>query len=323
MKFSIIIPVYNVEQYLEKCLLSVVEQNYHDYEIIIVIDGATDGSQEIAENIKKRYPEKNIQIICQENKGLGGARNTGMQYASGDYWLFVDSDDYLENTYIEYLYRLIKEYDADISCCSLNLVSEDGHINPSKKKTANRPIVFESTEAFKEMLYGNYFSNSAWGKLYKTELFETVRYPKGKLFEDMFTTYKLINKSRKVAYGSNRLYNYLQRKDSITGSVDPFRRLDVIEAEEEMLEYAVKYVPETVDVVKYKLFASSIVCIVAFDLDSNDPDVKRAVNRLWNNICGNRLHSIFNANVQMKFRLLGMAALFGKRAVKTIYNKFI
>lgn len=87
MKFSIIIPVYNVEQYLEKCLLSVVEQNYHDYEIIIVIDGATDGSQEIAENIKKRYPEKNIQIICQENKGLGGARNTGMQYASGDYWL--------------------------------------------------------------------------------------------------------------------------------------------------------------------------------------------------------------------------------------------
>ena len=106
MKFSIIIPVYNVEQYLEKCLLSVVEQNYHDYEIIIVIDGATDGSQEIAENIKKRYPEKNIQIICQENKGLGGARNTGMQYASGDYWLFVDSDDYLDSHALETLAKV-------------------------------------------------------------------------------------------------------------------------------------------------------------------------------------------------------------------------
>lgn len=126
MKFSIIIPVYNVEQYLEKCLLSVVEQNYHDYEIIIVIDGATDGSQEIAENIKKRYPEKNIQIICQENKGLGGARNTGMQYASGDYWLFVDSDDYLDSHALETLAKVTANDKYDMIYFNTYVVDEKG-----------------------------------------------------------------------------------------------------------------------------------------------------------------------------------------------------
>ena len=86
MKFSVIIPVYNVEKYLEKCLLSVLNQTFQDFQIIIVIDGATDGSESIARRIKMEHPQADMQIIVQKNKGLGGARNTGMEYAAGDYW---------------------------------------------------------------------------------------------------------------------------------------------------------------------------------------------------------------------------------------------
>lgn len=318
---TIIVPIYKVEQYLDKCIDSIVGQTYKELEIILIDDGSPDRCGKICDVWEKR--DNRIKVIHKENGGLSDARNAGLDIAAGEYIACIDSDDYIEKTYIEYLYTLIKEYNADIACCGLNLVSEDGILRSGGKfKTAN-PIIFNRIDALKEMLYGKHYSNSAWGKLYKTELFHNVRYPKGKLFEDMFTTYKLFDKCEKAVYGPNRLYNYLQRTSSITGSVNPFHRLDVIQAEEELLVYAKDHVPEILPAARYKLFASSIVCLNAFSPYSNNADEKREIERLWNNIRELRLFAIFNSHVPMNFRLLGMAALLGRDVLKWIYDKFI
>ena len=128
MKYSVIIPVYNVEKYLEKCLLSVLNQTFQDFQMIIVIDGATDGSEAIARRIKKEHPQADIQIIVQKNKGLGGARNTGMEYATGDYWLFIDSDDYLAENALEVLDRVTKDDKYDMIYFNSYVVNEQGKV---------------------------------------------------------------------------------------------------------------------------------------------------------------------------------------------------
>lgn len=234
MKFSIIIPVYNVEQYLEKCLLSVIEQNYHDYEIIVVIDGATDRSQDIAENVKKRYPNKNIQIIRQENKGLGGARNTGMQYASGDYWLFVDSDDYLDSHTLEILAAATEDDKYDLIYFNTYVVDEKGEklqilqVQPPKSKDTTLAESPELIQTFP----------AAWNKLYKRSLFEDgIRYQEKKWFEDLDVALKFYLKAKRILFIDDVLYYYLQRKGSIMSDSNVQRNMEMLDIFDSILKY--------------------------------------------------------------------------------------
>lgn len=318
---TIIIPVYNVEKYLDKCVESVVKQTYKNLEILLVDDGSKDRCGIMCDEWASR--DARIKVIHKENGGLSDARNVALDIAKGEYITCIDSDDYVALDYVEYLYRIASEYNADISCCGMRFVSEEGVTISGSKKELDKPVVFGMERALEEMLYGKYFSNSACCKLYKKELFSGVRYPKGKRFEDIYTTYKLIAKCSRVVYGSEKKYFYLCRPTGISGDKNPYSRLDAVDAEQEILSYVQGFLPSAVRAAKCKLLSGSIVCLVYFDLDSKKNKDKETINMLWNNIKGYRIATALNSKVVLKFRMLALFALFGKHFVKFMYKKLV
>lgn len=220
---SIVVPVYNVEKYIEKCLQSIINQTYKNIEIIVVNDGTKDNSLELAKKVQKK--DKRITIISQPNAGLSAARNTGIAHAKGKYINFIDSDDYIEPTMIEELYNLVIKEKAEISICDFIEESEDG-IVLKEKISKNEIQIYDSVTGIKELLLQENITNHAWNKLYKKELFNNVQYPVGQLMEDISTTYKLFSNSNKIVYSDKKLYHYIQRGTSILGNVNPKRIKD-------------------------------------------------------------------------------------------------
>lgn len=231
-KISIVLPIYNVEAFLDKCIYSIVNQTYENIEIILVDDGSTDSSPQICDKWKQR--DSRIKVIHKENGGLSDARNVGIDNATGEWIGFVDSDDYVDVTMFEKLYKACIENDCLISSCGFIRAFEDGTKNELWSTTQDMLL---SQEEMIEGLYTAAVSCVAWNKLYKIELFDGVRYPFGKTREDMFTTYRLFCKTDKLKYIHEALYYYCQRKDSITGEKFNYRYLDSLEALEEALKF--------------------------------------------------------------------------------------
>ena len=213
---SIIVPIYKVEEYLPKCVKSIVNQTYKNLEIILVDDGSPDRCGEMCDQYAVR--DRRIKVIHKINGGLSDARNVAIDIAKGEYVTFVDSDDYIELNYIETLYNLIEKYQCKVSVVNPIAVDEYGH----KKhifSSDRKEYCWSADEAVEKMFYQKMFDTSAWGKLYHYSLFATgIRYPKGLLFEDLPTTYRLFFQTNKIAFKSIELYNYLIRKNSIEGS---------------------------------------------------------------------------------------------------------
>ena len=210
-KVSIIIPCYNVEQYIEKCLNSVINQTYGNLEIICINDGSTDGTGDILENFAKK--DKRIMIIHQDNQGLAEVRNIGKNCASGDYIYFLDSDDYIDIETVEAMVKMLINNDVDIVVSGFYIEYMDGKKTRNNKREIK--TCMSSNEALYLYLYTRYINPIACAKLYKKELLLDIAYPKGKLYEDMATTYKIIEKAEKVFYNSYPYYHYIQRKGSI------------------------------------------------------------------------------------------------------------
>ena len=206
---SIIVPVYNVEQYLRKCLDSIINQTYRDLEILIIDDGSTDGSGEIC-NEYAAFDHR-LQVIHQNNKGLSEARNSGIDIATGDYILFVDGDDWIESNTVECLYQACLDHNAEVSCC--------GHYKEFADRTTVHSLVtskkeYEGEEITVPAMKGS-FAHYAWEKLWKRSLFEEFRFPSGMQFEDVATTWKLFLRCNKVVCIPDVLFHYTYRKDSI------------------------------------------------------------------------------------------------------------
>lgn len=225
-KVSVIIPVYNVEKYLEKCIESVRNQSFRDIEIIVVNDGSIDGSRKLLD----KFSDERMVIIDKENGGLSSARNAGIEVARGEYLAFVDSDDWIDCEYIEKMYRVCKEKNCDIVQCSYLDVLDDLD-DFSKETLDNTPMVYSGKEfsyAMHTLL--SWRCNLAWNKLYRKELFSDIRFPLGKIHEDEFTTYKVIWKAEKIGTISDKLYYYRHRNGSIMQRPYSKRRLDASEA---------------------------------------------------------------------------------------------
>lgn len=232
-QISVVIPVYNVEKYLEKCLDSVVRQTYKDLEIILVDDGSTDRSGAICD--KYANSDNRIIVIHQSNGGLSDARNKGINIATGRYIGFIDSDDYVSDDYFEVLHKLITSGPYQISICNpLYVYESDDEILPNKK--IGKCMCMTSEDALATMLYQNYYDTSAWGKLYERRLFDDVKYPEGRLYEDLGTTYKLILKSENVIFIDKELYFYLQRDNSISAMKYNHRKDDYLFFAEEIFQ---------------------------------------------------------------------------------------
>ena len=214
VKVSIIVPVYNVEKYLEKCLNSLVNQTLKDIEIIVVNDGTKDNSQEIIDKYIKKYPKK-VKGYIKENGGLSSARNYGLKYAAGEYIAFVDSDDYVELDMYEKMYNKAIRENFDIVACDLFYVYDDKKVEAFSNLNKD---VFTKEEIKKSMI--NIYP-SAWNKLYKKELFKHNIYFKDKVwFEDVEFLYRLISKVNSIGVVHEKFYNYVQRVGAITKTFD-------------------------------------------------------------------------------------------------------
>ncbi len=219
MRVSIIIPFYNSEDYLEKCIESVTRQTYSDIEIILVNDGSQDASEQICRDHAERDPR--IMLLSQPNHGVSCARNTGLEAAKGDLITFIDSDDTVEEDYIEYLIRLLEKDGSDIACCR----HEDTLQGVREDRTVSGP-----EEILKVFLTSNDIFAVMWGKIYKRELFDGIRFPEGKRFEDNFVLYRLLDRCRLVSIGNQKKYNYISNPDSFIHSSFNERDLDIVDA---------------------------------------------------------------------------------------------
>lgn len=217
---SIIVPVYNVEAYIERCLNSLVNQTCScDYEIVVVNDGTKDNSMAIVYKFAKKH--KNIVIINQENKGISGARNTGIANASGEYVAFVDSDDYVSEDYIKLLYESAIQNDSDVVCCNYrNVTGENG--KGVDNFLVHTKGVYSGRRVMREALHDLTVRSYLWNKLYRRKLFtdNKITFPEGIKFEDFAIMPQLFYYSEKVSFIPETLYFYVHRPTSMMGNIN-------------------------------------------------------------------------------------------------------
>ena len=248
---SVIIPVYNVALYLQRCIDSICKQKYTSLEILLIDDGSTDKSGDICDEAAAL--DARIKVVHKKNGGLSDARNTGIHEAAGEYITFVDSDDCIAVDMVEYLYSLVKKYHVDMALCTHTVVFEDGReIRLGNGKEECLP----AQECIERMLYHKMIDTSAWAKLYKREIFSDILYPTGKLFEDIGTTYKTFIKSERIACGYISKYNYYVRKNSIVRKSFSPKKLDLLEMTDSMgADVEKKYPALRKAVIRRKLYA--------------------------------------------------------------------
>ena len=230
---SIIVPIYKVEKYLNRCIDSILAQSFTDYELILVDDGSPDNCPDICDDYVNQ--DSRIKVIHKENGGLSDARNAGIALAQGEFLGFVDSDDYIEPDMYETLYNDINHFNADISICDFTIVTEN-----EIKKYVSKNVHWSMTgnEAVYYLIGKNLFTVNVWNKLYRKSLFNNIRYPNNCLYEDFHIMYKLLYKANVVVYNSVSKYNYFQRSNSIMGKTlsMPIGK-DKIKALEEMTTF--------------------------------------------------------------------------------------
>lgn len=221
---SVIIPIYKVEPYLRRCLDSIINQSYANLEIILVEDGSPDTCPQICDEYAAK--DNRIVVIHKKNGGLSDARNAGLNICKGEYISFVDSDDWVKKNYIERLTNIAVCEMADITICENSRTNTILKNNNKDKSTK----LYTAQNALHHLFCDNHIAFTvSWGKLYKRNLFHSLRFPLGKYHEDEFTTYILFYNSKKIAYTSEILYYYYQRADSIVSTRHPWDVLEYLE----------------------------------------------------------------------------------------------
>jgi len=233
-KLSIIVPVYGVEAYLEKCLDSIYPQLTDECEVILVDDGSPDKCPEICDAYKEKYPHC-TRVIHQENMGLGGARNSGIKVANGEFLFFIDSDDTITPNAISVIFAALEKYNCDITVFPLHIIAEDGSL------IADLQDQFECHKVFDPKENTNVITGTpvAWNKITRASLFEKtgVEFPSRVWYEDIRTTPKLIAMANSIVYTDEPLYNYLRREGSIMNSAKLDRNSEIMDAMDDLLEY--------------------------------------------------------------------------------------
>lgn len=215
---SVLVPCYNVERYLRKCVDSILNQTYKNLEIWLVDDGSPDSCGQFCDEYAKI--DDRIKVIHKENGGISDARNVAVDHATGEWITFVDSDDYVSVEYVETLYNLVQKYDCEVSVACFRNFYEG--LDPQVPSFVCEDEKMTPMYAVEQMFYQEKFDTAPWGKLYHRRLFEKgIRYPKGLVFEDFHTTFLLLLESNGVAFTSKVIYFYLLRASSIEGAYSP------------------------------------------------------------------------------------------------------
>lgn len=247
---SVIVPVYNVEQYIEKCLDSICGQDYANLQIILVDDGSADASGAICD----RYARKDgrIQVIHQKNGGLSAARNAGMDRAEGDYLVFVDSDDWIERDMVSYMLHRIEKEEAQMAICGMYLVTG----RRRKIRSVSKDEVLSRGEALRELSRNGKIQNYVCSQMTERKLMEGIRFPDGRNFEDILTTYRVMERAERVLLLKEPKYNYLQRKGGITNGKKQITNLARCDAHRVRYEDIVERHPELAEELLRQFFFS-------------------------------------------------------------------
>lgn len=310
---SVIVPIYKVERFLPLCLNSIIEQTYKNLEIILVDDGSPDKCGAICDEYAIK--DLRITVIHKINGGLSDARNVGITTSQGKYITFVDSDDYLESTCIEKLYLAIMNTSSDIAICNFYFKKESS--NNLKIAFRNQiDITLSNNDALKNLLYQNNIETSAWGKLFKKELWETTRFPKGKLFEDISTIYKTFLDASRIAIISNPLYVYILRDDSIMGSKFDTKKMQAIYSTHEMLEGIKKTGKKELITAAYCRYISMCFNIL-FQTDPKSNEEKYILNEIKKY----RKKTLLDFHARLKTKIALLFSYGNMSILRIIYSK--
>lgn len=273
MKVSIIIPIYNSENHLDKCVGSAVRQTYSDIEIILVNDGSTDGSEKLCHSYEEKDPR--IKLINQENAGVSAARNAGLDIASGDLITFIDSDDHVESDYVSYLVDLMNKTGSDMTCCQYDDLENAG----------KEPRLINGTKAcLKEYLISNEITVSVCCKLYKKHLFDGLRLPEGKRYEDNYIVYKLISRCNSVTVGYEKKYHYYSNPSGFVNKPFSMTQMDIVDAAIEQKQFIEQYYPELTELANSRIIYAANRCLT-----------KMADSKTYNAECIKRLKPLYKA----------------------------
>lgn len=241
-KLGIIVPVYNSESFLRRCLDNILNQTFTDFECVLIDDGSSDGSKEICQEYEKK--DKRIHTLSQEQKGVSSARNKGLEFMFANFHCkyigFVDSDDWVHPQMYEILYKLLKKYDANMSVCSYKDVTNENEgvsENLIERALRNSKVIYQEEALESLFTTGNDMFGLVMPKLYKSNLFKNRRFKEGVIYEDVRSCYQVLYEAKKIAMTTCKLYNYYYNPSSITKSKYTKKRLDIIPAMEEQISF--------------------------------------------------------------------------------------
>ena len=255
---SVIVPVYKVEKYLDRCVGSIVDQTYKNLEIILVDDGSPDSCPQMCDQWAQK--DQRIKVIHKQNGGLSDARNAGMKIATGEYISFVDSDDWIHPDYAEALYKACINNNVKMAACDIETIFEN---HEAQYLDAEREVsVFSPKEAMYYLTHGQKVRAVAWNKMYHKTLLEKEEFPVARYHEDEFFTYRIVYKANEIAYIDIPMYFYFQRAGSIMNSYS-IRHLDALDAALERIEFLKDKYPDIY------LSDKSLFCMTCVNLYSN------------------------------------------------------
>lgn len=305
---SVIVPCYNVEEYLPECIESILVQTYRNLEIFLVDDGSLDRSGEICDEYAAK--DSRIKVIHKENGGLSDARNVALDVMKGEYVTFIDSDDYVAEDYVEYLYKLIKENGVRLSVSWHQVFADGASMGINTYPVSAKSV--DMNEGVACIFYQRIFDTTAWGKMYHRSLFsDGIRYPKGWLYEDLPTTYRLMMKCDYIAFGNYRSYFYRIRNTSIEGS--PFKPLKYESCMKIIRQFEADRVrmPERV-----RRALDCRIVSFAFHILLEIPQEEKEMCRcLLEIIHRKRIHVMFDGKARLKTRVACLLSYGGMRLV--------
>lgn len=309
---SVIVPIYKVEVYLRRCVESIICQTYKNLEIVLVDDGSPDLCPAICDKYAIR--DNRVKVIHKKNGGLSDARNAALDVIHGRYVTFVDSDDYVAADYVETLYHLLIENSADISCIQF-IKFHEGSVPMSHIRNDDCQVL-NSHDAIQKLLYFNGMETSAHCKLYRVELFEGIRYPFGKLFEDLGTTYKLFLKANKIVNSKAEKYFYLQRENSIEQSQFTSSKMDILAACEELRDGVLPRYPDLSRAWNCRYFCANFHILLA--IPKGRFEGQTAI--LKRNILKYRQGVLLDCHARRKARIAALLSYFGFNLIRRVWH---
>ena len=299
LDLTIIVPVYNVEKYLKKCIDSILEQTYTDFELLLIDDGSTDTSPKICDEYAKK--DKRVKVIHQKNSGLSGARNKGIENSNGKYLLFIDSDDYIDLDYFEKLMTVATE---EVDIVISGKYYEDSNYNLLKKTGEIKPGYISKEETLEKMLTFNEIDTSFCDKLFNRKLFNNILFPVGRYYEDLATAYKVIEISTKIYILGCPKYHYILRENSITNSSFGKKNLDMINFSFELYNYIIENhgdLKPSADVFLCYQLSRILQDLYLYDKEKQYQKEKKQYKKQYNTVLK---ESLFNRKIPFKKKIL-------------------